>query len=104
MTLSKIDMSRMCFLLGKHRFIGLSIEEKTELATLISIEVQGPKIKSNIIPFENTIKLGLIIVGMDILFNHAIMELYREQLCDRILKNLDTIDMNIQLENMGFFR
>jgi len=24
--------------------------------------------------------------------------------CDRILKNLDNIDMNTQLENMGFFR
>jgi len=85
--------------LGKSKHIDLSVEEKTELTNLILIE--NPTFSDS---FEITIKLGLIIVGVHTVYEHITREFHQQRLCDRILKNLDIIDTNTQLENMGFFR
>ncbi len=96
----------MSFLLGKYRLVGLSVEEKTELAKLISIEINCKNIEYNKISFENMIDFGLLAVGIHFVFEkyETSMKSIREQLCNSALKDLDRIDMNIQLEKMGFFR
>lgn len=71
MHLSKEDLKRLCFLLGKQRHDGLLDEEKKELTELVLIE--SPDF--DLIPFENIIKFGFVIVGI-----HTVFEEFEKEL------------------------
>lgn len=65
--LNKNEFNRMSFLLGKSKHLILTLDEQTELRTLISKEQDCPA------NFDKMIETGLIIVGM-----YYIMEEYNK--------------------------
>lgn len=74
MNLTKEELNRMAFLLGKSQHLILDEKEKNELRTLISIEHPCP------LSFNDMIKLGMIIVGTNV-----ILESY--ELTERLRNN-----------------
>jgi hypothetical protein len=75
MNLTKEELNRMAFLLGKSQHLILDEKEKNELMTLISIEQPCP------LSFDNMIKLGMMIVG-----SNTIIETY-----DKMTKDYNVI-------------
>ncbi len=70
MNLTEKEFNTMTFLLGKHRHFPLSIEEKSELRTLIYKERQFCPLA-----FDKMIEYGLILVG-----TYTILETYIEEI------------------------
>lgn len=67
MNLTKDEIDKMSFLLGKSKYFILNIEECNELRTLINKELPCP------LNFDKMIKSGLIIVG-----TYTILEAYEK--------------------------
>ncbi len=59
MNISKEEINRLSFLLGKSKYLILNLGETLEIRTLISKEQNCP------LNFDDMVETGLIIVGMN---------------------------------------